>query len=64
MRKKWRVLPLVLLALLLTGCAKQVQPDIRLPETEAAQPMLEDTQEEQGSAEAGTPAQLIWLKHE
>ena len=57
MRKKWRVLPLVLLALLLTGCAKQVQPDIRLPETEAAQPMLEDTQEKQGTEEAEPPAQ-------
>ena len=58
MRKRWRVLPLVLLALLLAGCTKQVQPDIRLPEeTEAAQPPMEAAQEAQSPAEAGTPVQ-------
>ena len=62
--KKRIIFILLCACLLLAGCQKQVQPDIRLPEAEAAQPMLEDTQEEQGSAEAGTPAQLIWLKHE
>lgn len=54
MRKKWCVLPL----LLLTGCQKQVQPDIRLPEeAEAVQPPTEAAQEKQSPAKAGTPVQ-------